>query len=298
MRSVIAHVREGNILVADGAMGTFLQQKGLEMGTCPELWCIDHPEEIKDIYRKYREAGSDMVECNSFGGSRYKLNQYGLGERTAEINKAAASLARDVAGDTQYVLATMGPTGDFMEPYGLETEEGFYDAFKEQAQALEDGGADSIIVETMTSIDEAAVAVRAAKENTNTTVIGSFSFDPEGDGRYASMMGVTPQDFAQRIIRENPDVVGTNCGTGPDEMIEIVRQLREALPHTPLMAMPNAGIPEVENGTTVYKETPEEMAKKVPALAQAGASIIGGCCGTTPEHIKAMKKAATDISST
>ena len=290
MESLSDRISKGEIVLCDGGMGTFLHEKGLAMGSCPELWCLDHPAEIKDIYNKYREAGSDMVECNSFGGSRYKLNQYGVGARTEEINKAAAALAREVAGDTQYVLAPMGPTGAFMEPYGVETEEGFYDAFKEQAQALESGGTDAIIVETMTSLDEAAIAVRAAKENRNTVVIASFTFDPEGDGRYASMMGVTPQDFAARISKEHPDIVGANCGTGPDDMIEIMRQLRAELPKMPLMAMPNAGMPEVENGKTVYKETPEQLAEKVPALVDAGASVLGGCCGTGPAHIKAMRK--------
>lgn len=291
MKPILERISEGDVLVCDGAMGTFLQQKGLQMGTCPEAWCLHYPAEIKDIYQQYRDAGSDMIECNSFGGSRYKLEQFGLGEQTVDINKAAASLAREVADGTQYVLATMGPTGEFMEPYGLETEAGFYNAFKEQAQALEQGGADAVIIETMMSIDEAAVATKAARENTDLVVIASFTFDPEGGNRYASMMGVTPQDFAQRIIQERPDIVSTNCGTGPADMIEIVRQLQQELPDTPLMAMPNAGMPEVENGVTVYKETPEQMAQQVPDLLKTGASIIGGCCGTGPAHITAIKEA-------
>lgn len=291
MQRLEKRLESGEVLVVDGAMGTFLQALGLQPGECPELWCLTHPDEVRSIHRRYREAGSDVVECNSFGGSRYKLRHYGLESRVAEINRAAASLAREVAGDTQHVLGSIGPTGEFMEPYGDETEAAFFDAFAEQARALEEGGADAVIVETMTAIEECCAAIRAVRACTGMTVIASFTFDPQLQGGYASMMGVHPAQFAVAAAEAGAHIVGSNCGLGPDPMIHIVRELRGSVPTLPLLAMPNAGMPELVDGKTVFRETPEMMAQKCIGLHKAGASLIGGCCGTTPAHIAAIAKA-------
>lgn len=281
----------GETLVVDGAMGTFLQTLGLQPGECPELWCVTHPGEVRSIHRRYREAGSQVVECNSFGGSRYKLRHYGLDARVGEINRAAAALAREVAGASGHVLGSLGPTGAFLEPYGDETEDAFFEAFAEQAQALETGGADAAIVETMTALEECCVAVRALRARTNLTVVASFTFDPQAGGGYASMMGVRPAQFAEAALAAGAHVVGANCGLGPEHMLRVVRELRAAVPGVPLAAMPNAGMPVLENGRTVFKETPAAMAANGLELRAAGATLIGGCCGTGPEHIAALAKA-------
>ena len=277
------------LLICDGGMGTQLHARGLAPGECPEKWCLDKPGLVRSVHQAYRDAGSLIVETNTFGGNRYKLSHYGLDADAAAINRAGAALAREVAGDTQYVMASMGPTGLFMEPYGDETEAAFYEAFAEQARAFEAGGADAVIVETMMAIEECCVAVRAVRENTGLTCLASFTFDPQPDGGYASMMGVTPEQFAEQAQAAGAQIVGANCGTGPDHMIAIIGRLR-AVTKAPLIAMPNAGMPELVCGETVFPESPEEMASKVGRLVAAGASIIGGCCGTTPAHIAALAR--------
>jgi 5-methyltetrahydrofolate--homocysteine methyltransferase len=295
MEPLLQRVASGEILICDGAMGTLLQARGLQPGECPELWCVDRPDDVRAIHASYREAGSDIVECNSFGGTSFKLKHFGLGGTVRELNFRAAQLARDVADGKQHVLGSMGPTGEFMAPLGQATEEEFVAAFAAQARALEEGGADLAIVETMTALDEAAAAVKAIKAETNLVAFVSFTFDPQVNGGYATMMGVTPEAFAAAALEMGADVIGANCGTGPDDMIKIVAALRTAAPDTPIIAMPNAGMPVVEDGKTVFKETPEEMAVKVPLLVEAGANIIGGCCGTSPAHITAMKAAVANL---
>jgi len=279
-------------LLFDGAMGTMLHERGLQPGECPELWCVNRPDDLRAIHRLYKEAGADVLETNSFGANRYKLEHYGLSDRLEELNRAAASLAREVAGNDCHVLGSIGPTGAFMEPYGDETEEAFRDTFTRQARALYEGGADAVIIETMTCLEECCVAVRAAREAApDLTVIASFTFDPQPNGGYASMMGVRPENFATAAFDAGAHVVASNCGLGPDHILHVVKLLRAALPENfPILAMPNAGMPIIRDGHTVFPETPAEMAAKIPSLLAAGARCVGGCCGTTPAHIAAFAK--------
>ena len=283
-------LKAGKVLISDGAWGTFLHKKGLMSGECPELWCIERPADVLDVAKSYIDAGADMVETDSFGGSSFKLSHYKLDGRAAEINEAAAKISRQAAGDNHWVIASIGPTGKMLVTEEV-TEEELYNAFKTQAAAFEKGGADAACIETMSDIAEACQAVKAVKENTKLEIICTFTFEKTVQGEYRTMMGVDPVSAMNAVIEAGADIVGTNCGNGIERMIEIVSQMRAANKTVPILVHANAGLPKNVNGQTVFPETPEDMAAIAPKLAAAGANIIGGCCGTTPAHIKAIKEA-------
>jgi 5-methyltetrahydrofolate--homocysteine methyltransferase len=278
------------ILISDGAWGTFLQEKGLQPGECPELWNITHRREVLDIAESYIRAGADMIETNSFGGNRFKLEKYGLGEQVTGLNRAAAEISREAAGTEKLVLGSIGPTGKLLMMEEVTREE-MYEAFREQAMALEAGGADAIVVETMTDLEEAVLAVKAASENTGLEVICTMTFDKLVTGEYRTMMGISPAEMVQPLVEAGATVIGTNCGNGMAGMIPVVEEIRRIDPEIPILVHANAGIPVFRDGFTFFPETPEEMALNAKQLIRAGANIIGGCCGTTPEHIKSIKKA-------
>jgi len=287
-------VQQGRILISDGAWGTYLQAKGLKPGECPDYWSVTHPGEVLEIARSYIAAGSDMVQTNSFGGSSLKLQQYGLGDQAADINRAAARISREAAGEEKWVIASLGPSGK-MVVTGEVTEAALYESFRGQAQALEQGGADAICIETMFALDEAIQAIRAVKENTACEIISTFTFELTRKGEYRTMMGVSPPAFAEAVVAAGADIIGTNCGNGMARMIDIVKEIKAVFPGKPVLVHANAGLPVNTNGRDVFPETPEQMAAFVPALIAAGANIIGGCCGTTPDHIRAIRKAALGV---
>lgn len=290
---LLTRLNQGELLICDGAMGTMLHQAGLQPGHCAELWNIDQPEDVGEIHKEYFEAGCDMVITNTFGGSRFKLKKFNQETLVIKLNQAGAKIARHTAAEYphKYVLGDIGPTGEFLQPVGEITYDELYSAFKEQALALFAGGVDAIIIETMSAIEEAVCAVKAVKENISLPVIATMTFNPAGDKGYRTMFGVSPQQAAEQLDSAGADVIGTNCGgVRVEQVAEIIREFRKYT-KKPLIAEPNAGLPKLVDGKTVYDESPEYLASLAPEMVKAGANIIGGCCGTTPAHIAAIAKA-------
>jgi 5-methyltetrahydrofolate--homocysteine methyltransferase len=287
--TILDELKQGKVLLSDGAWGTLLQEKGLNPGECPELWNITHVTDVQNIAESYIQAGSDIIETNSFGGNVFKLSLYGLGNRVSELNEAAAAISRKAAGNSKYVAGSVGPTGKMLLMEDV-TETELYDAYREQAIALKKGGADIIIIETMSAVDEAAIAVKAARENTSCTVIITMTFSKIAEGDFRTMMGVSPEEMVNSMKEAGAHIVGSNCGNGIEDMIGIVKAIRDIDNNIPVMIQANAGIPELIDGKTIFRESPEMMTSFIPELIKAGANIIGGCCGTTPEHIRQIGK--------
>lgn len=274
------------VLLSDGAWGTELAQLGLPPGEAPELWNATRPDAVEAVARGYVAAGSDIILTNTFGGNRLKLERVGCADRTAELNRLGAAISKRAAGDDALVFASIGPTGEFIAPLGERSEDDFIACFAEQIAACVEGGADGLCIESMSDLGEALAALKAARQVCSLPAVVSFTFT-KGQARYATMMGLRPERAAAELDAAGADLVGANCGAGIEQAIEIARLMR---PHTrrPLWIKPNAGLPELVEGKTVFRQTPEVMASHVRALLEAGANVLGGCCGTTPAHLRAL----------
>lgn len=286
MNRLFEKLAEKKILVSDGAWGTMLQTMGLQPGECPEEWNVSHPDQVRSIADAYIRSGAEMVLTNTFGGSPYKLSNFGNQDHAYELNRAGAQLSRDAAGEDIIVAGSVGPTGKFLEPLGEVSSVQMQDNFRIQIKGLADGGADTILIETMSDLGEAIAAVRASKLVCDLPIIVTMTFE-KGKQGYRTMMGVSIQQAVETLLKAGVDLVGTNCGNGIEQVIEIISEMRQFTDKF-LVAHPNAGIPKLVGDKTIFDQTPLEMAKHVPALAKAGANIIGGCCGTNPEHIAAI----------
>ncbi len=292
-KGILERLASGEILALDGATGTHLQNYGLEPGACPELMNADEPDTVRNMSAEYFAAGADMALTNSFGGSKFMLKKYGAGDRVGELNRLAAEHVRSVAPKGTFVVGSVGPTGEFMEPLGSVSEQEMYDAFAEQVVSLEEGGADAVVVETQMAIEEAATAVRAARENTGMVVMSTMVFD-KGPRGYFTMMGVTPERAVVELQEAGADVVGTNCGNGIEKMVELGEMMRQ-LTGGLLIIQSNAGIPAIVKGEIIYPESPEFMAEGFARLAELPVNILGGCCGTGSAHVRAMVEALRNV---
>jgi methionine synthase I (cobalamin-dependent) len=278
----VAQLQKGEVLLADGATGTMLQKWGLEPGQSPETWLFEHPDRIRDLHRGYLDAGSDLVLTCTFGGTRYRLEGGGLADRVVEVNRRAAELAREVAGEA-FVAGDMGPTGRLLAPLGDVSPEEVAAAYEEQALGLVQGGVDFLLIETMSDLGEAKAAVEGARRVSDLPIITTFSFDSHG----RTMMGTRPVQVAQEMAPLAMGL-GANCGKDPAEYVGFMHDMRAAAPGAILWAKPNAGLPHVAGDDVIYDANPEYMAQVARDLRDAGAQILGGCCGTTPQHIEAM----------
>lgn len=280
----------GKPILLDGAMGTMLMDAGLEHGDPPEEWNLLHPEKVRRIHRAYIEAGSEIILTNSFGGTAIRLAMHNLDEQVFELNKAAAENARaeaDQADHPVLVAGSMGPTGQLIEPVGELTFQEAQQAFAEQAAGLEAGGVDLFWIETMSDLKEVQAAAAGIRSVSDLPISATMSFDTHGH----TMMGVSPARAVEELGKLDLALIGANCGTGSDELIEAVAAMQEADPDLPLVAKANAGIPQVVDGQVVYNGTPALMADYAREVRRQGAALIGACCGSTPEHIQAMADA-------
>jgi 5-methyltetrahydrofolate--homocysteine methyltransferase len=292
MESIIDRLKKGEILVADGAMGSLLMARAQDLikGKCPEVVNLSRPDILEEVARLYLEAGADIVQTNTFGGSPLKLSDYGLEDKTGEINRAAVEAVKKAVkekGGQAYVSASCGPSGKMLKPYGNIGPEAMSENFTRQLNVVIIAGTDIVNIETMTDIQEAVLAVKAAKEiSPSITVMANMTFNKTPRG-FFTMMGVNVEKAVKELEAAGADIIGSNCGSGIENMIEIAKEYKKYT-SLPLIIQSNAGLPEMQGDEVIYPETPGFMAEKSKELVAAGVSIIGGCCGTTPDHIRAM----------
>ncbi|MCU0915973.1 MAG: homocysteine S-methyltransferase family protein [Planctomycetes bacterium] len=294
-RDLKARIQEG-VFLLDGAMGTQLFARGAEPGKCNDWLNVESPGMVAEIHRAYFDAGSDAVLTNTFGANRFALGRHGCADKAAQINRAGARVARKAAGNARYVLGDIGPTGDFLEPLGTLKADQVRAAFVEQIKGLREGGVDGLIIETMTALDELSLAIEAARSaGGGLPVLASMSFDKGGAG-FRTMMGVEVSTAIAKMLSLGVDAVGFNCGTATlDEYVELAQTYmaaaRSAGKEVLVFAEPNAGKPELDNGQAVYRVSPQEFAAACGRILQTGVHILGGCCGTSPQHVRAVADA-------
>jgi 5-methyltetrahydrofolate--homocysteine methyltransferase len=289
MRDLLERLRAGEALVGDGAWGTLLMERGLGPGEPPEAFNLARPAVIEEIALRYLEAGADLITTNTFGGSPARLRPHGLEERTEEINRAAVKAVRRVAAGRAYVSASVGPCGRLLKPYGDADPGEIGAGFERQVGALAAAGADLVCVETMTDLAEAVLAVRAARTVApGLPVMATMTFEPTRRGHY-TVMGASVERAVDLLGEAGADILGSNCGNGSDVMVEIAREFR-ARTSRPVAIQPNAGLPQARDGGVVFPEEPAFMATRARLLLDAGVAIIGGCCGTTPDHVRAVRE--------
>ena len=291
MGELLKTLEEKRLLVADGAWGTLLQAHGLRAGSCPEIWNVEEPDKVRSIAAAYSEAGADLVLTNTFGGSTLALKRHGLADRTEELNAAGARLSLEGAPG-KLVAASVGPTGEFLPPMGEITEAEMRAAFAAQIRAVLKAGVRILCIETMSAVQEAVCAVLAAREvsaelSVPVEVMATMTFTQTPKG-YRTFMGVDCRIAVEKLTEAGADVLGSNCGNGIEQMVPIALEFRR-YSDKPILIQANAGLPQIEKGVTVFRQSPEHMARWVPGLVEAGASIVGGCCGTTPEHIRQIR---------
>jgi 5-methyltetrahydrofolate--homocysteine methyltransferase len=286
MHELIARMIADGPVLTDGAWGTQMQARGLEVGACPDEWNLSNPQAVEEVARAYVDAGSQVIITNTFGATRFCLARHNLEDKVVEINRAGAEISRRAAGDRAKVFASMGPSG-VMLMMGEASADELRDAFVVQAQALAEGGADALVIETMSDPAEAKLAVEAAR-TTGLPVVACMVFD-SGEDHDRTMMGTTPEEAARTLAEAGADCIGSNCGQGIEGFLPICKRLHEATDR-PIWIKANAGLPKVVDGETVYTQTPEGFADHVPGLIEGGASFVGGCCGTSPEFIQAVLK--------
>lgn len=285
MHETIQNLLSRGVQVLDGAWGTQFQQKGLPLGQSPDLWNTEQPEKVLEVASSYVAAGSDAIITNTFGCSLLTLKKIGQESRVHELNEAGVRLSKQAAGERVKVFASMGPTG-YLLMMGEVTEEEMYESFRLQAEGMKAGGADGIVVETMCDLEEAALAIRAAK-TTGLPVVGCMVFD-SGENLDMTMMGVSVEQAAEGMLAAGADIVGSNCGRGIEGFLDVCRRLN-AVSGEKVWIKANRGLPEVVNGETIYTQTPEQFASYIPELIKNGAGFVGGCCGTSPEIIQAVR---------
>lgn len=291
MKAVMDRIKDGEILVCDGAMGSLLMDRAKEhlQNNCPEHINLSHPKIIEEIAGLYIRAGADIIQTNTFGGSPLKLAGYSLDDKTEEINKAAIKAAKKASNNKAYICASIGPSGKLLKPFGDTEPKEIYESFYRQIKAIVDSGADLIIIETMTDLNEALLALEAMhKISSSIPVIVSMTYEATPRG-FFTIMGITIEVASKKLEDSGVDIIGSNCGNGIENLVLIAKEHKK-YSKLPIMIQANAGIPELREGIPVYPETPEFMAEKCKELINLGVSIIGGCCGTTPAHINAIRK--------